>query len=482
MHDYDCSSASSIEEHARKLVGNTIEELYSDYRNLNRQNRGRLGLLVERIHFGFENNNDERPDFPEAGEDGVELKVTPIKKIRKKKNSDKAIKREGLSVKERLVIKMIDYFKVADEEWEDNSLMKKIPILLLIFYIYEKDFSADEYRFLLASLWQIPDDDIKIIKDDWEKIKDKIEKGNAHKISEGDTMYLGACTKASSSKDRTSQPYSDIDAKPRAFSLKRSYMDEVFNGLFEKRNSRQEKSLLKEEEISLEEKLNTIFQPYIGMWAHEIEDLLKLDLDHPKQYLHILAKEIMGVDSEESIEEFNKANIKIKTIRLNQNGLPIESISFPAFDYIELAESSWLESRLYERLENTKYFFVIFDKIGSSKSKKNLKLKKVLLWNMPSEDIDRARPVWEEMHKIMNEGKRGKGIIKKITKNNVRRTHFPSKSHELSEVIHVRPHGRNKEDTSPLPDTFDIREYTKHSFWFNNDYIAEQIKGANDNQ
>ena len=37
---------------------------------------------------------------------------------------------------------------------------------------------------------------------------------------EGDTMYLGAATKASTSKDRRKQPYSDELAKPRAFSFK----------------------------------------------------------------------------------------------------------------------------------------------------------------------------------------------------------------------------------------------------------------------
>ena len=35
----------------------------------------------------------------------------------------------------------------------------------------------------------------------------------------GDTMYLGAATKASTSQDRRLQPFSDEPAKPRAFSI-----------------------------------------------------------------------------------------------------------------------------------------------------------------------------------------------------------------------------------------------------------------------
>lgn len=340
--------------------------------------------------------------------------------------------------------------------------------------MYKEGLNVVDYKFLLVSLWTIPEKDMNIIRDDWKKIKRKIEKGDAHKISEGDTLYLGACTKAASSSDRTAQPYSEHEAKPRAFSLKRSYMDEVFNSLYKKRSDRKEKALL-DTEMSLKEKLQDIFEPYIGMRVDEIEKQLEVDLGTSKQYLNILANEIMGVDSEDNIEEFNKAGIKIKTMRLNRKGIPIESLSLPTFDYIELKESDWLHSELYERLENTKYFFVIFDKIGVQNTKKNLKLKKVKLWNMPAEDIEKARPVWEEMHDIMVKGKDGKGIIKKVTKNGIRRTNFPAKSHRLSEVIHVRPHAKNKKDTSPLPDTFDMQGYTKHSFWFNNDYIAEQI-------
>lgn len=102
---YDISSSESIEKHAKKLEGSSINDLYSRYGCLNEKNKGRLGLLVERLHFGFENNSDERPDFPKAGDNGVELKVVPIKKIRENKSSDMIIKKEGLSVKERLVIK-----------------------------------------------------------------------------------------------------------------------------------------------------------------------------------------------------------------------------------------------------------------------------------------------------------------------------------------------------------------------------------------
>ena len=40
----------------------------------------------------------------------------------------------------------------------------------------------------------------KIIIDDYNQINEKIKQGKAHELSEGDTMYLGACTKGATAK------------------------------------------------------------------------------------------------------------------------------------------------------------------------------------------------------------------------------------------------------------------------------------------
>ncbi len=66
---------------------------------------------------------------------------------------------------------------------------------------------------------------MNIFKNDFEIIKSKVKEGLAHEISEGDTSYLGACTKAQTSNIRTSQPFSHILAKPRAYSLKKFIYD-----------------------------------------------------------------------------------------------------------------------------------------------------------------------------------------------------------------------------------------------------------------
>jgi DNA mismatch repair protein MutH len=62
---------------------------------------------------------------------------------------------------------------------------------------------------------------------DWELIKQKIAEGKAHELSEGDTFYLGACTKGANASSVRKQPFSEIPAKQRAYSLKQGYVNHI---------------------------------------------------------------------------------------------------------------------------------------------------------------------------------------------------------------------------------------------------------------
>src|SRR5690606_20736496 len=101
-------------------------------------------------------------------------------------------------------------------------------LILIVFYLFEKEQLEIDFVFKIARLWRFPLTDLKIIKDDWNKIVSKIKAGKAHEISEGDTLYLGACTKGSTSeKSKRKQPFSGILAPQRAFSLKSKYINYI---------------------------------------------------------------------------------------------------------------------------------------------------------------------------------------------------------------------------------------------------------------
>ena len=80
-----------------------------------------------------------------------------------------------------------------------------------------------------AILFSFPEEDLIIIEQDWERIMGKVRSGLAHEISEGDTLYLAACTKGANAATVRQQPFSDISAKQRAYSLKSSYMTQILN-------------------------------------------------------------------------------------------------------------------------------------------------------------------------------------------------------------------------------------------------------------
>jgi hypothetical protein len=173
----------------------------------------------------------------------------------------------------------------------------------------------------------------------------------------------------------------------------------------------------------------------------------------------------LGIELDKKIEEFEKADITVKTIRLKENNLPKEDISFPSFKYEELVNEDWEESEFKDILEK-KFLFVFYQFSGEK-----LILRKAKFWNMPYQDILEAKKVWEKTKSIVKQG----NIVKEV-KGGKRTTNFPGKS--FNKVSHVRPHAKNANDTYPLPTRDKIAntyEYTKHCFWLNNSYIRDNV-------
>ena len=84
--EYDDKNPESIYTHSKKLINKSIRELYpslirkaQEGNGLNQKNTGLLGNMVELYHYGKVPDNIDRPDFPDAGKHGCELKCTGIK-------------------------------------------------------------------------------------------------------------------------------------------------------------------------------------------------------------------------------------------------------------------------------------------------------------------------------------------------------------------------------------------------------------------
>lgn len=456
----DITSADSIIDFAKLLKNQTLRQACGEeIEKHGYKGKGNFGQILEKFYFGYEPNSDAEPDFKEAG---IELKSSPLKTLR---NGE-------FRSKERLVLNIINYLEVHKEDFETSSFWKKNAHLLLVFYLHDKDLDLLDYIIKLVDGWKYPSEDLKIIQRDWEFINQKIKEGKAHELSEGDTFYLGACTKGSTAlKSFRDQPFNGEKAKQRAYSLKQGYVNHIIANIAQEETAVYGKIIerpeILEEVRSIEEIVILKFHPFYGKPAEQIEQELGLELNQKaKSYFANLTNAILGIELGKKIEEFEKADIQVKTIRLKENNLPKEDISFPTFEYQELVETDWEDSDFKNILES-KFFFVFYQFEGE-----DLILRKVKFWNMPHSDILTAKNAWEEMVKTVSNGE----IVKEVTEKGVRKTYFPKKTE--NKVSHVRPHARNAADTYDLPvadKLTGLTEYTKHCFWLNASYVKDEI-------
>ena len=465
--DYDKHNPSSIEAYAQKLVGMSFREVWENDQKKekdlflleedensddaeNKKNKGNLGQLIEESFFHYECNSDSGPDFREAG---VELKVTPYR-----------LNRNGSIVaKERLILTMIDYFSVVNEEFETSHFWTKCRLILLVYYLYQPEISFRlDYRIKYTKLFSPPAQDLAIIKHDYEFIVNKIRMGKAHELSEGDTLYLGAAPKAATGAVRRAQPFSKEMAKPRAFAFKSSYMTYVLNTYIVPGKQTYEPIIVDNIQDSFEDYVVTKINHYRGA---RVEDLChEFEIDNakkPKNLEAMIAYRILGIKGNHA-EEFEKANVVVKTIRIEKNGKIRENMSFPAFKFRELINETWENSTFGNYLRETRFLFVVY-KYDEDDS---LRLRGCQFWNIPYDDLEcEVREVWERTVHVLKEG------LKITIINGKKYNNFPKASE--NRVSHVRPHALNADDTYELPDG---RLYPKQCFWLNNSYVLSQLK------
>ncbi len=446
------TTKASILRRALEIIGVPLKEV--DKTGRLSTGKGAIGTTIEESWYGYTPNSEKEPDFPEAG---VELKVTPY--VLKKDGSKRA--------KERLVCNIIDYMEEYDKTFKTSSFWHKCNTMLLMSYEHIYGVPKGDYHIDEAILFEFPDEDLIIIEQDWEKIMSKVRAGLAHEISEGDTLYLGACTKGATAKDVRQQPFSPIQAKQRAYSLKGSYMTQILNkyifGNEECPRIIKDWRLL--ENCTFEEYIINQVSKFYGMTQKKLKDYFRVG-STSKNINEMLLSRMLNINGKISNSaEFQKANIVPKTIRVQKSGRIKESMSFPTFDFIKLSqEEEWEESELYNTLAPIKFMFVIFQENDSGE----YVFERVMFWNMPNKDLDEVKEVWWRTVQTIREGVQLIPTARGISNN------LPKQAE--SRVAHVRPHAKDSNDVLPLPDG---RYMTKQCFWLNNTYIAEQI-GANE--
>lgn len=386
---YDNSSIKDIFRYSKELIGlsfvDVLNKVFNDevlaekinYYN-NPKGKGSLGNLLEEHYYFYKPNSDSNPDFYKVG---MELKATPYETTEK-----------GIRAGERLVITMIPNDRPIDLEFKGSHLENKIKLILMIWYHRIKQNPRTSHIIKYVNLYnlysEICSKDLAIILEDYKIIVDKVSSGNAHKLSESDTKYLGACTKgATSIKSLQPQFYNKTElAKRRAFSLKQSYMTYILNNYIDTGLMNYD-SILEANELignNFDDKVLEKINQFVGETEKRLYEKFGVNiLTKSKQVNRTLVYRMLGVTTEKA-EEFEKANIVIKTIRVQKKGMPKESMSFPKIQIKEFVQQDFFDSVEYNFFETTRFLFVVFQESESG----DYVLKGAKFWNMPIDELE----------------------------------------------------------------------------------------------
>lgn len=510
------NSVEEVHAHAKKAVNKKVKEIVNPETvlNYNPKNKGWVGNSIESDWFELPNNTRQEADFPHLN---LELKVTPIRETK-----------NGWSAKERLVLNIFDFHDEYKRQFENASFLEKSNLMELIYYEFIKETPAPEFYIKAATLFNlddIPEEDKLIIKQDWELIVNKIKEGKAEELSDSLTKYLGATTKGSKTeKNMTSQPFSDVKAHRRSFTLKGSYMTElarkIMSGKYKDsyNNLGQEDSHVAEEGVAyytpepiiknieqlkvktFEEIIIDLFDPFINLTKSKLGNIFNVNIPkrNDKASAPILARKMLNLRTNiEDTEEFRKAGISLKvvTVRSNQMNNPYHKRKTTEpfklqnfFDFQDIVKEDWEESDLYEYLSSVRFLLVIFEETPTEEIFKGVKF-----WSMPNRDLNGL--VYETWKKTINIIK--EGVTLKYSPDNSKKgyrveNNLPAIKDKT--ILHTRPDARvssykNNNCALRLPVaanwinrpanmTGELTDYymTKQAFWLNSSYMYQQVE------
>lgn len=437
----------------KELLGRSLYDLYKDKSNIgNSSNKGGLGLALEKLHYGIENNNKKEPDVKNLN---IEIKSNPL-----------VIKKDGEPTpKEGVSLGMIDFDEISKEKFETSQFLKKNGKVLYNMYIHEKGQKPNKNKFALVDLVELSGSDLRIMKREWELIQSYVKKNKADELSRGMTNYLMAVTK--SDKASTKRTYGNgSKAKPRALGFKHAYIRELLSRYKVQKDSKGNLILksktVKQYSIIEHSKSNDIesavldkFKKYLGKRFEDIAKELDKTLLNPSnksRYAFLTSVILTGERKKElskHIEEFAKSGITVKTIRVNEDMKPKEEVSFKTLNRYDMIESTWETSRFYDEV-SCPFLWVVYEE----KNNGDTILKDVFFWKMEQKDIDAI-------------GKKWKSLKKMIEKNDHRDSYFMDDDSFYYLKIKDSMGGKSAE--------FNGKKLVKLAHWFTKKYVQEKI-------
>lgn len=438
---------NTIEEllnYTENIKGKTFKEI--DSKNLlenttnMKKNKGILGHVVETGFYDYPINSDPQADFDEIG---VELKVTGYVKSKTGK----------LRAKERVSLTKINYFNIVNEEYQFSKLISKNKKILFIWYLYEPNKDIGDFVITDYQLYDMSQDE-ETFRNDFRIIKEKVVNGQAQDLSEGDTSYLGACTKSRTSKDRTAQPFSPIMAKPRAFSLKNAYMSSILRSIGSTQTN------FNQNYYTVEDYIKDKINKYIGKTQLEILKELtgKVPEKVPKNISKMITDILIGKDTEleEKDDLFKKTSFMIKNLPLTPKEKPRERMAFRNLRLSEF-EADWDDSDWKLYFEETTLLIICWRQPNSKTKNGERILDGVKKISFNDDDLASFKITYDYVKKTIEE-------------KNINELPVPNKFD--GQYLVVAPKGNKGDDAY---NNFFKKEVTKVTFMLTKDFLTKKL-------
>jgi len=438
---YDAGDPAEIERQGRRLIDRRVGELV-DVLAGERQGtytKGSVGRYVETF-FGLDANSEAGPDFAEAG---VELKTVPLSR-----------KGSGpWTAKERTFITAIDYTTIADQPFDGSPLDLKTRSTIYVFYEWRAEVPIAEFKVLGVLLHERDELDELMLRELHQHVKEAVRSGRAHELSEGDTWGVGAATKDAGGRT-VLQPFGAEPARRRAFAYKPLYTTRLWQLARHRAAEQVASSGLPDSLAAFAAEVDDKVGARRGVTVAELVQRLAPDKNpRAKSIVSVVSRRLLGSEGRRDVEAFDRLGVTIRTIRVApETFLPHEDVSFPAFDPRALAEEEWESSSLLPLISSL--YFMVFVADGDA-SVLEARLLGGFFWRPDTDELSKMGSEWEALRDAFAASE-------------------PEARPQASEtkILHVRPHGRNKDDTLPLPSG---RPFVKSSFWLNRAFVRELV-------
>jgi DNA mismatch repair protein MutH len=438
---FDASDRESVLRHGLQLVGRTADEIaQSAAEGLGswdpNTSKGSVGRLVE-LWFGIEANTDSGPDLAEAG---IEIKSVPMRRARRELRS-----------KERTSITMIDYRRVAVDPFEGTPLDLKTRLTLYVFFLWSRGTvaRAEDQRIVRVMLHERDAIDRAALTDAYAHVTRVTRDGRAHLLSEGDTSPVGAATKGAKGQTRK-QPFSEVRARPRAFAWRPMYTTGLFHTPV--------RSKLRLPAVSgvddLTRRVESRLDPLVGATVEQLRTRFASNVSSTaKNVAAATFRRILSGGDEDLMAGLERLGTTVRVSRVDPATLrPREAVSFTPFDFREVAETPWEESDVLATLG--RILFIVLDApkgapVGEAR------LRSIVMWSAEPDTIATMEREYEMFRRAFRE---------------TPPSDWPSQ--RSTEVLHVRPHGRDGSDVVPLPNG---EMHVRSSLWLNQRFVQDVI-------